>query len=100
LRLPAPCERQTSAHGYGVIDLVLKKTGERIVVQCMRHARPVGEPVVRDLYGVVLHQNANAGIVCASPGFSSTRFRGHEVSPSRSSTARQSLADCPQEPNN
>jgi hypothetical protein len=53
----------------GGIDLLLYKGGDRFVVQCKRHAKPVGEPVMRDLYGVVLHEKATAGIVCASSGF-------------------------------
>ncbi len=59
----------TPAVADGGVDLVLCRLDERVLVQCKRHARPVGEPVVRDLYGVVLHHGADSGVVCASAGF-------------------------------
>lgn len=73
------CGEYFSQQGYAVrytprgfdhgIDLILTKDDEQTLVQCKRHTKPVGEPVVRDLYSAVLDRGANAGIVCASEGF-------------------------------
>lgn len=41
------------------IDLIVERKGERGVVQCKRYRGTVGEPVVRDLYGTMIHENMN-----------------------------------------
>ncbi|NLP45272.1 MAG: restriction endonuclease [Peptococcaceae bacterium] len=65
---------QTSLSGDGGIDIVAysKKSifKGKYLVQCKRWSEVVGEPVVRDLYGVVLSQNANKGIVITNSYFS------------------------------
>jgi restriction system protein len=60
---------QTPTVGDGGVDLVLRRGEELVLVQCKRHARPVGEPVLRDLYGALVHFGANSGVVCSSSGF-------------------------------
>jgi restriction system protein len=54
----------------GGVDLVLKKNGEILLVQC-KHWRQekVGVKVVRELYGVVTAGNATGGIVISSGAF-------------------------------
>jgi len=54
----------------GGVDLVLKKGGEKLLVQC-KHWRidKVGVKVVRELYGVVAAQGASGGIVISSGSF-------------------------------
>lgn len=54
----------------GGVDLVLKKNGETLLVQC-KHWRQdkVGVKVVRELYGVVTAENATGGIVISSGAF-------------------------------
>lgn len=42
----------------------------KYLIQCKRWSGVVGEPVIRDLYGVVLSQNANKGIVITNSYFS------------------------------
>jgi restriction system protein len=54
----------------GGVDLVLKKNGETLLVQC-KHWRQykIGVKVVRELYGVVTAENATGGIVISSGVF-------------------------------
>jgi len=58
----------------GGID-ILAQTDEALfkgiyVIQCKRLAQKVGEPVIRDLYGVVHARNANKGILITNSSFS------------------------------
>lgn len=39
------------------------------VIQCKRYSKPVGEPVLRDLFGVVHSRNANKGILITNSTF-------------------------------
>lgn len=59
----------TPTVGDGGVDLVLRRDQEYVLVQCKRHARPAGEPVLRDLYGTLVHFGATSGVVCSSSGF-------------------------------
>lgn len=43
----------SKAGGDGGIDLILKKDGREIVVQCKAHNKKIGPAPVRDLYGVI-----------------------------------------------
>jgi len=54
----------------GGVDLVLKKGGERLLVQC-KHWKmlKVGVKVVRELYGVIAAEGATGGIVISSGTF-------------------------------
>lgn len=54
----------------GGIDLVLRKGGERLLVQC-KHWRmvKVGVKVVREIYGVVAAEGATGGVVISSGTF-------------------------------
>ncbi len=40
------------------VDLILQKPLKKAVVQCKRYGHSVGQPVVRDLYGTMLHNRA------------------------------------------
>lgn len=63
--------RRTGAVGDHGVDVIVKtKNGEKCVVQCKRWKGYVGEPVVRDFYGVVLHEKADKGIIISSGKFS------------------------------
>ena len=62
---------QTGGGGAdGGIDLVLKRGGEKLLVQC-KHWKmsKVGVKVVRELYGVISADGANGGIVISSGTF-------------------------------
>jgi restriction system protein len=54
----------------GGMDLVLRKGGERFLVQCKQwRARQVGVSTVRQLYGVIAAENAQGGFVVTSGSF-------------------------------
>jgi len=63
----------TRKTGDGGIDAIAKSneliTGGTYVVQCKRFSSNVGEPVVRDLYGVVHHTHASKGILITTADY-------------------------------
>lgn len=55
----------------GGVDLVLRKDGEKYLVQCKQwKAFTVGVPIVRELYGVMAATGASSGFVVTSGVFS------------------------------
>jgi len=60
----------------GGIDIVALSnqplTRGKYIIQCKNWKKPVGEPIVRDLYGVVASDNAVKGILISSSGFTSS----------------------------
>ncbi|WP_139787241.1 restriction endonuclease [Cohnella massiliensis] len=64
----------TSLSGDGGVDIIAYSDQPIIkgkyLVQCKRWNAAIGEPTVRDLYGVVLSQNANKGIIITNSTFS------------------------------
>lgn len=67
----------TSATADGGVDIILRKDGEKIAVQCKHHSKPVGPNDVRALQGVVASQNYSKGIFVSLNGYTSTVY--HEV---------------------
>jgi hypothetical protein len=63
----------TKASGDGGIDIVAFSENPifagKYLVQCKDWANPVGEPVVRDLFGVVVSEGANKGILITTGRF-------------------------------
>lgn len=63
----------TKASGDGGIDLVAYNfqplLSGKYIIQCKRYTGSVGEPVIRDLYGVVTSERANKGILMTSGVF-------------------------------
>ncbi len=56
-----------SDHG---VDIVVKnQQGEKWVVQCKRYRGSVGEPILRDLYGTMLHENAQGAYLITTGNF-------------------------------
>lgn len=54
----------------GGIDLILRKKGEMVLVQCKHwEAEQVGVKIVRELYGVVAAEGATKGIVVTTGYF-------------------------------
>ena len=53
------------------IDIILKKNGKTIVVQCKAHKKPVSPHVVRDLYGTLVDSQADEAILASISGFTS-----------------------------
>ena len=64
----------TSATADGGVDIILRKNGERIAVQCKHHAKPVGPNDVRALQGVVAAQDYSKGIFVSLNGFTSSVY--------------------------
>jgi restriction system protein len=55
----------------GGVDLVLRRSGEKLLVQCKHwKMEKVGVKVVRELYGVIAAEGATGGIVISSGTFS------------------------------
>lgn len=63
-------EENTGTSPDGGIDLTLTKDGEKHLVQCKNwKTKPVGVPVVRELFGVVTAEKATGGIIVCSDSF-------------------------------
>lgn len=60
----------TVSSGDEGVDLVLRKGRQMTVVQCKRYSATVGQPVVRDLYGAMMHTRANRGVLATSGAIS------------------------------
>lgn len=54
---------------HGVDVIVKTDEGEKWVVQCKRYSGSVGEPVVRDLYGTMLHEEAQRAYLITTGSF-------------------------------
>jgi len=99
------CAEYFKSQGYRVqatsrgadhgIDLILWSSGKRTLVQCKRYSKPVGEPVIRDLYAVILHEGADAGIICASSSFTSPATTWAQGKPITLLTAEQLIYSNP-----
>ena len=63
----------TKTTGDGGIDLIAYNSqpllSGKYIIQCKRYAGSVGEPVIRDLYGVITSERANKGILMTSGVF-------------------------------
>lgn len=53
----------TGVTGDEGVDLLLTRGAETIVVQCKRYAGTVGQPVVRDLFGTMMHNQAQKAVL-------------------------------------
>jgi restriction system protein len=62
--------QRTGAIGDHGVDVVVQaKNGEKWVIQCKRWRGAVGEPVVRDLYGVLHHEKADRAVIITTGQF-------------------------------
>lgn len=63
----------TKASGDGGIDLIAYNRqpllSGKYIIQCKRYTGSVGEPIIRDLYGVVMSERANKGILMTTGTF-------------------------------
>lgn len=63
----------TKASGDGGIDLIAYNRqpllSGKYIIQCKRYTGSVGEPIIRDLYGVVMSEWANKGILMTTGTF-------------------------------
>lgn len=64
---------QTARTGDGGVDIVARSgdaiMGGLFLVQCKRWTSSIGEPVIRDLYGTILHHHATKGILITNSDF-------------------------------
>jgi hypothetical protein len=69
----------TKSTGDGGIDLIAVSNSPvfsgTYIVQCKDWTNPVGEPIVRDLYGVVTSERANKGILITTGSFTPAAVR-------------------------
>jgi len=59
----------TKATGDEGIDLILRKNGATVLVQCKGHSRPIGVGAIRDLYGTLMHHKADRAVLACPAGF-------------------------------
>ncbi|MDY6866930.1 MAG: restriction endonuclease [Chloroflexota bacterium] len=69
----------TSDHGVDI--LVLSDRGEKWVVQCKRYSGSVGEPIVRDLFGTMLHEGAQRAYLITTGGITKQAVEWAEGKP-------------------
>ena len=55
---------------HGIDVLLVNPNNQKEIVQCKQWSKPVGEPVLRDLYGAMMHDQAVRGWIWAPRGFS------------------------------
>ena len=76
---------ETKATNDGGIDAIAINedpiTSGRFIIQCKRYSGVVGQPVVRDLYGVVTHERASKGIIITTSDFSKQAIEFAEGKP-------------------
>lgn len=60
----------TATSGDQGVDLYLEKGRRKAVVQCKRYQGTVGQPLVRDLYGTMLHNGASEAALVTTGQFS------------------------------
>jgi restriction system protein len=63
------------------IDLVLRRGRGMAVVQCKRYSGSVGQPVVRDLYGVMLHTKSTEAYLVTTGTITQAAYRWAEGKP-------------------
>ncbi|MBI5492764.1 MAG: restriction endonuclease [Deltaproteobacteria bacterium] len=75
----------TKASGDGGVDIIAQSKDHiisgRYVIQCKDWSKPVGEPPIRDLYGVVTAENANKGILITTSIFTAPALKFAEGKP-------------------
>jgi len=66
----------TQQSGDGGVDLIAYSHqpffAGKYIIQCKRYAGSVGEPIIRDLYGVVMAERANKGILITTGHFTNS----------------------------
>jgi restriction system protein len=67
--------RVTRASGDQGVDIVAEKRGRRIVVQCKKYSKPVGNRAVQEIVAAIAHEDAERGIVVATKGYTPSAAR-------------------------
>lgn len=75
----------TKASGDGGIDLIAYNSqpllSGKYIIQCKRYTGSVGEPIIRDLYGVVTAERANKGILMTTGQFTKSAIAFSNAKP-------------------
>ncbi|QGM45857.1 restriction endonuclease [Methylocystis heyeri] len=58
--------RVTQASGDQGVDIIADKRGRRIVVQCKKYSKPVGNRAVQEIVAAIAHVDAERGVVVAT----------------------------------
>lgn len=74
-------ERLGRSGDHGLDLLVRTRDGEKWVVQCKRWKASVGEPIVRDLYGVMHHEGASQAFLMTTGAFTPAAISWAEDKP-------------------
>lgn len=61
--------RVTPASGDQGVDVVAEKRGLRIVVQCKKYSKPVGNHAVQEIVAAIAHEAAQHGVVVTNNRF-------------------------------
>jgi restriction system protein len=72
---------ETKVTGDGGIDLVITKGDERSVAQCKRFRGTVGEPMIRDFYGAMMHEGVSRGFFITTGMYSLSALKFAEDKP-------------------
>lgn len=67
--------RVTQFSGDQGVDIVAEKRGMRIVLQCKKYAKPVGNRAVQEVVAGIAHQNAQRGVVVTTSGYTSSALK-------------------------
>lgn len=75
----------TKASGDGGIDLIAYNhepvLSGKYIIQCKRYSGSIGEPIIRDLYGVITSERANKGILMTTGYFTKSAIAFAEDKP-------------------
>ena len=72
---------ETKATGDGGIDLILNRQDEHSIAQCKRFKKTVGEPLIRDFYGVMISEGVSKGYFVTTGLFSLSALKFAEGKP-------------------
>lgn len=61
--------RVTAISGDQGVDIVAEKRGVRIVLQCKKYAKPVGNRAVQEIVAGIAHEEAERGVVVTTSGY-------------------------------
>jgi restriction system protein len=61
--------RVTKASNDQGVDIVATKAGMRIVLQCKKYSKPVGNHAVQQIVAAIAHEDAERGVVVATSDF-------------------------------
>ena len=67
--------RLTPPSGDQGVDIVADKRGLRIVVQCKKYGKPVGNRAVQEIVAGIAHQDAQRGVVVATSGYTASAIK-------------------------